>query len=272
MCRSIFADDMARFGFSKWQGTGNDFILVDDRAGAFPSTDGDVIRHLCDRHYGVGSDGLILVQGPRVAGCAYHMEFFNPDGSRSFCGNGSRCAFAFFSAISGGAAAGSVRFTAVDGEHTASGTREQVTIGMRDVKGIEVIEPAIDLVHTGSPHLLVWVDDPGAIDLIAAAHVHRYGPRFKEDGVNVNFLRWKGDRLEMRTYERGVENETLSCGTGVTAAALSAMSRGLAQGMCAVHTRGGDLLVEAERTKEGGFRSISLAGPVREVFQGVFDI
>ncbi len=200
------------------------------------------------------------------------MEFFNPDASQSFCGNGSRCSFAFYSKLGEGHPQGILRFTAIDGEHTAVWTDDLVSIGMRDVPGIERISEHIDFIHTGSPHLLVWVDEPEAIDIVPAAHVHRYGERFNKDGVNVNFLRWKDRRLEMRTYERGVEGETLSCGTGVTAAALSAMSRGLVTVACEVRTRGGDLQVMAERTASGGFQAISLAGPVREVFKGEIDI
>lgn len=269
-CQRIFADYMARIVFAKWQGTGNDFIVVDDRPGAFPSKDLELVRRLCDRHFGVGSDGLILIQAPKAAGTSYHMEFFNPDASQSFCGNGSRCAFAFYSALPRDHAKGTLRFTAIDGEHTASTLGGLVSIGMREVNGIERISEHIDFIHTGSPHLLVWVDDPEAIDIVPAAHVHRYGERFKMEGVNVNFLRWQNGAVEMRTYERGVEGETLSCGTGVTAAALSAMARSLVAGTCEVRTRGGGLRVSAE-VEGHGFRSISLAGPAAHVFDGEWE-
>lgn len=262
---------MARIPFSKWQGTGNDFIVVDDREGRFPSNDLELVRRLCDRHFGIGSDGLILVQTPRQEGTAYHMEFFNPDASQSFCGNGSRCAYAAWAQVQPKATlrheAAPVRFTAIDGEHAASMTDGLVVIGMRDVASVERIAEGIDLIHTGSPHLLVWVNDPEAVDIVPAAHVHRYGERFRKEGVNVNFLRWNNGKVEMRTYERGVEGETLSCGTGVTAAALSAMGRGSVTGMCEVRTRGGDLRVSASREGQG-FRSITLAGPARHVFNG----
>jgi diaminopimelate epimerase len=276
VCQCIFADDMARLTFSKWQGTGNDFIVVDDRDGRFPSTDHHLVRHLCDRHFGIGSDGLILIQTSKTEGTAYHMEFFNPDASQSFCGNGSRCAFAAFSLAQGHPQgtlrSETIRFTAIDGEHAAIWSAGLVSIGMRDVAGIERIDDRMDFIHTGSPHLLIWVEDPEAIDIIAQARIHRYGARFKKEGVNVNFLCWKKDHLEMRTYERGVEGETLSCGTGVTAAALSAMDRGLSKDVCAVLTRGGELRVSAERSFDGGFRSITLAGPVKEVFSGEVEI
>ena len=274
VCQPIFADDMARLTFSKWQGTGNDFIVVDDRHGGFPSTDHRLVRHLCDRHFGIGSDGLILIQVPKAAHTDYHMEFFNPDASQSFCGNGSRCAFAAWSQGQPQAILRSdtARFTANDGEHTAAWSEGLVSIGMRDVAGIERMDDRMDFIHTGSPHLLVWVDDPEAIDVIPEARIHRYGPRYKAEGVNVNFLRWQDGHVEMRTYERGVEGETLSCGTGVTAAALSAMRRGYAVSTCHVHTRGGDLRVDAQASVAGGFQAITLSGPVKEVFTGVIGI
>ncbi|MFZ1686773.1 MAG: diaminopimelate epimerase [Flavobacteriales bacterium] len=254
-----------RLAFSKWEGTGNDFIVVDDRLGTFPVHDIPFVRQLCDRHFGVGSDGMILLQLSKQAGTDYHMEFFNPDGSKSFCGNGSRCAFAFQSMLLHTKTP--VQFSAIDGVHSASWQQDDVAIGMRDVGSVEHIDVNTDFIHTGSPHLLCWVDDPEAIDIVQAAHVHRYGARFRTEGVNVNFLRWASGCIEMRTYERGVEAETLSCGTGVTAAALGAMALGHVSGICQVRTRGGDLRVEATKVGEG-FTGISLIGPVRHVFNG----
>lgn len=264
---------MGALQFSKWEGTGNDFILIDDRDAAFPSDDLVLVRRLCDRHFGIGSDGLILVR-PGVD-VDYDMEFFNPDGSRSFCGNGSRCAFAFHSSLQGQASRGArqlIRFKAIDGMHTAQWEGDQVRIGMRDVVGVEHVATHIDLIHTGSPHLLIWVDDPDVIDLLPAAHEHRHGARFKSEGVNVNFLTWRDGHLHMRTYERGVEAETLSCGTGVTAAALDAMHRGLVQDECEVRTRGGVLRVNAKAESEDRFVDIALTGPVREVYRGEANI
>jgi diaminopimelate epimerase len=255
--------------FAKWQGTGNDFILVDDRQGSFPSTDGVLVRRLCDRHFGIGSDGLILLQAPREAGHAYHMEFFNPDGSKSFCGNGSRCAYGFWSAVTGDRSA--VRFSAIDGAHTAAWHEGLVRIGMRDVAGVERIDACTDRANTGSPHLLVWVDDPAVIDVVPQARAIRYNAEYAAVGINVNFIRWANDRVEMRTYERGVEEETLSCGTGVTAAALSAMARGHVASACAVSTKGGELRVDAVPDGHGGYGQVHLSGPVAPVFTGQFE-
>lgn len=252
--------------FAKWEGTGNDFILVDDRAGTFPVEDLGLVRRLCDRHFGVGSDGLILLQRPSDPGHAYHMEFFNPDGSKSFCGNGSRCAYGFWSTLTGDRRP--VRFSAVDGDHAAAWSDGLVRIAMRDVERVEHLDDRTDRIHTGSPHLLVWVDDPAAVEIIPEARRIRYNAEYAKSGINVNFIRSLGGRVEMRTYERGVEDETLSCGTGVTAAALAAMSRGLAGASCEVVTRGGALRVEAERASGAGFIHVHLAGPVRHVFTG----
>ncbi len=256
--------------FSKWHGTGNDFILVDDRTGIFPSDDKGLITRLCDRHFGIGSDGLILVQRPSQ-GSDYHMEFFNPDGSKSFCGNGSRCAFGFWRTIAG--AKDHARFTAVDGAHEASLDGEDVRLSLAAPRSIERIDEHVHLINTGSPHLIVVVDDPGSVDLIAEAHKYRYNERFSREGVNVNFVRWRNGRVEMRTYERGVEGETLSCGTGVTAAAIDAVHRGATRASnVPVHTRGGELRVDLSTDSAGSVTAVDLIGPAQEVFQGTITI
>ena len=267
--KAIFAADMAIIPFSKWHGTGNDFIVVDDRDGIMPADAAAIARKLCDRHFGIGSDGLILLRQPEMEGTDYHMEFLNPDGSRSFCGNGSRCAFAFRSLLIGDRAA--AKFTAIDGLHEAKWSEGEVEITMRDVQGIEFLDGNMDLLNTGSPHLVIWTEDPAAVDIVPAAHEYRYGARFAKEGVNVNFVRWHDDRLEMRTYERGVEAETLSCGTGVTAAALSAIARGYGIDGIAVTTPGGALRVSARRSGIG-FADIVLRGPVKEVFKGEVEL
>ncbi len=269
--------------FAKWQGTGNDFILVDDRARAFPEADLDLVRRLCDRHFGIGSDGLILIQPPQQEGTDFHMQFFNPDGSQSFCGNGSRCAFAFWRTLMSDDPASltgrstSARFTAIDGKHGAD-VRGILEVGVTLVppRDVEVVDEHVDFIHTGSPHLLVWVDDPMTMDLVPEAHRFRYSERFAKEGVNVNFVQWdpRLERLVMRTYERGVEAETLSCGTGVTAAALDAIHRKVANDTAVtVKTRGGTLRVEAYYDAIGRPPvSVTLIGPVRQVFTGMVNM
>lgn len=250
--------------FSKWQGTGNDFIVVDDRAEQFPAHDLDLVRRLCDRHFGIGSDGLVLIRPATTADVDYHMEFFNPDGSRSFCGNGSRCAFGAWSGLTGGKSA---RFSAVDGMHTARWQDGGIAIGMRSVDAVVAVDAATDRIHTGSPHELVWVADPAQVDVLTEGARRRYATELAPGGTNVNFLAVMDGVLQVRTYERGVEAETLSCGTGVTAAALSAIARGQAASPVRVRTPGGELLVEAY-ARAGGFEEVRLIGPAEEVFTG----
>jgi diaminopimelate epimerase len=255
--------------FAKWHGTGNDFILADDRKSDFPAGDLALIQRLCDRHLGIGSDGLILIQPARDPSTRFHMEFFNPDGSRSFCGNGSRCAYAFWSGLAGERSEAS--FTAIDGVHEAQWKAENVSVTLRPVDRVVRESVAVDFIQNGSPHELVWVDDPETVDLIAEGRRRRYDPSRGPGGTNVNFLKVAGGSLHMRTYERGVEDETLSCGTGVVAAALSALSREELVSPVKVITRGGTLSVEAEADGEG-WRNIRLTGPVVEVYTGKIQI
>jgi diaminopimelate epimerase len=256
--------------FAKWHGTGNDFILIDDRTGSFPASD-ELVQRLCDRHFGIGSDGLILIQAPREAGADFHMEFFNPDASKSFCGNGSRCAFAFWSGLCGNAASAS--FTAIDGVHQGEWRDGPVSVTLRDVAAVKRGSdgPDVDFIHNGSPHELVWVDDPAAVAIMTEGPQRRYASAHAPAGTNVNFMRVRNGGVEMRTYERGVEAETLSCGTGVVAAALSALGRGEVQAPVTVNTPGGELSVEA-RLHDGGASGIRLIGPVAHVFNGIVQI
>jgi len=258
--------------FAKWQGTGNDFIMVDDRDGRLPADDPAFVRHLCDRHFGIGSDGLIAIRAPYVPGTDFHMEFFNPDGSKSFCGNGSRCAFAFWSSLNGGLANAS--FTAIDGVHEGAWRGGEVAITLPPVThSDEVLEDELeDFIHTGSPHLLIWVDDVDAVDLVVDAPPRRYTTRFGPGGTNVNYVQPYGAGIRMRTFERGVEAETLSCGSGVVAAALGAMARRGVSAPVPVLTRGGNLSVEAEHGPEGRFVSLRLVGPATHVYDGMIDI
>ena len=257
--------------FAKWHGTGNDFILVDDRDGSFPS-DNALVQRLCDRHFGIGSDGLILVQAPRAAGMHFHMEFFNPDASRSFCGNGSRCAFAFWSGLQGNDH--DALFTAVDGEHVGRWRGKDVSITVLYVGFVDqgVDGPTVDFIHTGSPHELVWVEDTEAVEIMEEGPQRRYSLHRAPGGTNVNFVQLMGDGLRMRTFERGVEAETLSCGSGVVAAALSAIHRHSLPSPVTVLTRGGTLHVEASLVDREGFDAIRLIGPVQHVFTGSVSI
>lgn len=255
--------------FAKWHGTGNDFIVVDDRAGTFPA-DSVVVQRLCDRHFGIGSDGLILIQNPRGSGSAFHMEFFNPDASRSFCGNGSRCAFAAWSRNHGDAP--SATFSAIDGLHTGAWRNGSVAISLGDVASVARTSDAVDFIRNGSPHEVVWVADPAAVHIMDEGPKRRYAPAHAPGGTNVNFVQVIDGTVHMRTYERGVEAETLSCGTGVVAAALSALHRGVVVAPVPVVAPGGRLSVEAEASALGGFTGLTLIGPVEHVFTGTIDL
>lgn len=257
--------------FAKWHGTGNDFILIDDRDRSFPAVEA-LVQRLCDRHFGIGSDGLILIRPASEPDTQFHMEFFNPDASRSFCGNGSRCAFAFWSGLTGGSTA--ARFSAIDGLHAGAWRDGLVAVTLRDVATIQRGKDGgrVDFVQNGSPHELVWVEDPAAVAIMVDGPQRRYAAEHAPGGVNVNFVRVQQGVVEMRTYERGVEAETLSCGTGVVAAALSALQRGLVQDPVAVRTPGGDLVVEAHLDAAGGASGIRLIGPVEHVFDGTIAI
>lgn len=272
--RAIFVVSHMTIPFSKWQGTGNDFIVIDDRAGTFSMIDEPIVRRLCDRHFGIGSDGLIVVRSPKLDGTAFHMEFLNPDGSRSFCGNGSRCAFAFWRQLQEvpcpvGMA---VLFSAYDGEHRAMTLPDgHVAIAMKRPRDHERASERMDLWNTGSPHVVLWVDDPERVDVVTEGRKVRNSERYGVAGVNVNFTAMVDGVVHMRTYERGVEDETLSCGTGVTAAALSARSRGLVStDEVPILTRGGELRVDLRDGDGSG--EVLLCGPAVEVFSGSITI
>jgi len=251
--------------FSKYQGTGNDFVMVDDRLLSFPTANLSVIQKICHRKYGVGSDGLILIQADSEAD--FYMNFFNPDGSQSYCGNGSRCAVHFANTI--GAIGNTCTYRAIDGLHQGqilkNGWVETSILPVSEIKKIEEDY----FINTGSPHLILFSDNIEEIDIIEPARKIRYDARYSPGGTNVNFVeRLNSSSIRMRTYERGVEDETLSCGTGVTAAALAVMKE---SGIISVETRGGKLQVEATKTTTG-FEHIKLSGPAELVFNGEMEL
>ena len=265
-CCALFGGGGIAMEFVKMHGLGNDFIVM--KIPTCPQNIAELAQKWCDRHFGIGSDGLILVQPPGRPGTEFHMEFFNPDGSRSFCGNGSRCAFAFWSLLNGRASDG--RFTAIDGIHEGSWEGDEVIITLpRSQCVLRCVDgPQVDAVHTGSPHELVWVPDVELVDIGIDGPVRRYAERHGSGGSNVNYVQPWMHGIRMRTYERGVEAETLSCGSGVVAAALSAIERGLAKAPVRVVARGGVLTVEAVRAEDGSYQQVRLKGPVQEVYTG----
>lgn len=257
---------MPSISFYKYQGTGNDFVMIDNRNLIFDKTNLALVTDLCDRRFGIGADGVILIEN--CSSSDFEMIYFNPDGSQSLCGNGSRCAVMFAKFL--GMIENETNFTAIDGEHYARIEEEQVFLKMHDVDVFEEINDDY-LIDTGSPHYIKYVSSVDNIDPVSEGRKVRYSDRFKEKGVNVNFLEKVGeDSLKIRTYERGVENETLSCGTGCTAAALSL---GINNDISSVNLRaiGGDLKVDF-RKEDDKFTNIYLIGPAKQVFKGEIEV
>lgn len=256
--------------FVKYQGTGNDFILIDDRSLLFDESPG-VISQLCDRHFGIGADGLLLLRNSD--GFDFGMIYYNSDGSpATFCGNGGRCIAAFAGSL--GIASAEFYFKAADGPHKASilshsGNVSLVKLQMKDALIYESLQDHVYL-NSGTYHYIEFHEDPDSVNLVDYARKIRYDARFEPHGTNVNIVKIDGLELWVRTYEKGVEDETLSCGTGVTASAIAASLR-TSGTHWVVHTRGGNLEVGFNRNGDT-FTDIYLQGPATRVFEGTFSI
>ena len=269
--------------FFKYQGTGNDFIMVDQRERIWLTrADQPRIEKLCDRRFGIGGDGLILLQNhPEFD---FEMIYFNADGRESsMCGNGGRCIAAFAQNLR--IVENKARFLAIDGPHEAvmrpsfdiktyeASTSMWVELKMSDVQTIENQADSA-ILNTGSPHFVLFKKSLDGLDVFSEGKKIRYSEPFKKEGINVNFVEKTGPTsLRVLTYERGVEAETLSCGTGVTAAALAFVSKEkwIEKGIweIKIQTKGGDLVVKMELDGKGGFQNIWLCGPAKEVFSGI---
>ncbi len=257
--------------FSKYQGAGNDFVIIDDRTQRFDRSNIRLVASLCERKFGIGADGLILVGEKK--GYDFEMIYYNADGGlSSMCGNGGRCIVDF--ALRHGISKGTLtHFLAVDGPHEAIAGRGSIRLKMKDVVQIEETDEYCFL-DTGSPHYVKLIEGLALYDVYHEGHHIRYSPRFRANGTNVNFIERIPGYLYVRTYERGVEDETLACGTGVTAAVLVASLKGLCgkEGACDVKTPGGKLKVFFKRTGEHSFTDIWLQGPAVEVYRGEVEI
>ena len=257
--------------FTKYQGTGNDFVLIDQREQKFIAHDNiETIQRICDRKFGIGADGLILLENHD--NYDYEMIYFNADGrTSSMCGNGGRCITAFAKQI--GAAVEENTFLAIDGQHISRYQKDGVvSINMSNVKDIENGDDFY-IIDTGSPHYIIFVEDIDDIDIKAQGEAIRYSEKFKENGINVNFVEIKGDHILVATYERGVEDETLSCGTGVTAAAIAFAihtKKGLGEHQVAIQTKGGELSVNFTAAPDQTFQDVWLNGKATKVFTGEY--
>lgn len=254
--------------FYKYQGTGNDFVIIDNRDGKISLT-GAQVKHLCNRRFGVGSDGLMLLQ--QLAGYDFEMIYYNSDGrAGSMCGNGGRCLTKF--AYDLGIHKTRYLFMAADGEHEATlGEHGWIQLKMKDVNGITDLHGDVVL-DTGSPHYVKAVENVMNIDVYKEGRDIRYSREYEDTGINVNFVENEDRRIIVRTYERGVEDETFSCGTGVTASALVFAHNDNGFNRIEVQTKGGYLAVEFDKTGEQSFENIWLCGPAHFVFKGEFNV
>ena len=260
--------------FSKYQATGNDFVLIDNRSGKY-SFSPEQVRLICDRKFGIGADGLMLIE--RHPHAHFNLQYFNSDGSQSLCGNGSRAAVRMAAAL--GLVNGKAKFEAFDGLHDAEILEDGIIrLKMNNVSEVKSYGESF-FINTGSPHYIRFVSQVEDYPVFEEGRKIRYESQFSPGGTNVNFVQLgTGNSIFVRTYERGVEDETLSCGTGVTAAALAASLKGLTSPV-SVRTRGGELRVEfkaasaaVQADSRGKFEDIYLTGPAKLVFEGDLEL
>lgn len=262
---------MQKIQFSKMHGAGNDFIILTEKE--FSTVQSiEQVQFLCHRRLGVGSDGIIII-GPHDV-FDFKMRFINPDGSEGmFCGNGSRCAVA--KAYELGWMGKTGEFEAVDGPHKAIyHGPEDIEVQMIDIQEIQSRLRGY-FVQTGAPHYVEVVQDLAAVDVEQVGRAVRYDLRFAPEGTNANFIEFHQGSLRIRTYERGVEKETLACGTGITAAAISYHHQLMSEDVVLdylVIARGGKVRITARLDEEGIYRNVKMRGPVKEVFQATIDI
>lgn len=265
---------MSLIYFTKYHGTANDFVIIDERStDEFDVENVELIRQMCDRRTGIGADGLMLIKTHEREDIDFEMLYFNADGRpSSMCGNGGRC-------ITLAASRCSLFFERArflfDGDvymATFDSARNWVSLKMQDVLEIHKNEEDYVL-DTGSPHYVKFVEEI-PVNVKEAGSEIRYSPAFQEEGINVNFVMWKDEKLHVLTYERGVEDETFSCGTGVTAAAICwAEKINLEEGihLIPILTKGGELELSYEKTASG-YRNIFLKGPAVKVYEGAYDV
>ena len=256
--------------FFKYQGTGNDFVIIDNRDGKYNSLTTEQVNFLCDRRFGIGADGLMLLN--TLTGYDFEMKYYNSDGKESsMCGNGGRCLVKF--AYDCGIQKTKYKFLAVDGDHEA--TIQPDGLVALKMNGVGEVKNDHDnfILNTGSPHYVKLTGDVMHLDVYKKGKEIRYSKPFEKEGINVNFVEQTEapDKIIVRTYERGVEDETYSCGTGVTAAALVCHHNEAGFNRVEVTTKGGDLSVEYDKIGDQ-FKNIWLNGPAIKVFEGSIEI
>lgn len=259
---------MSEITFHKYHGNGNDFIIIDNRKGILDGTETDWFHRLCQRRFGVGADGVILLNSNERYD--FEMKYYNADGREStMCGNGGRCVVKFAKSL--GLINDKTEFLAVDGVH--EGIIEpngRVRLKMQDIKGIESHD-ADFVVDTGSPHFIRFVDDLQQVDVFKSGRTIRNQPEFIQEGINVNFIETNGDILNVRTYERGVEEETYSCGTGIVAAALIGsviLHKPSGDYQFQLQSQGGPFEVAFKKGVDNTFTDVWLIGGATFIFEG----
>jgi len=260
-----------KLNFFKYQGTGNDFILADNRKNEYNSLTQKQIHQLCDRRFGIGADGVMLLN--ERTGYDFEMKYYNADGKEgSMCGNGGRCMIKFVYHL--GIHREMYKFLAVDGMHEAEiDTDGIVSLRMKDVRMIRKFHNDY-ILDTGSPHYIKLVTHVMDMDVYKKGYEIRHSKEFEDEGINVNFVEQtdEPDKIIVRTFERGVEDETLSCGTGVTAAALVCYHNENGFNEVEVKTLGGHISVEFDRIDDNRYENIWLCGPAEKVFEGSVEI
>lgn len=254
--------------FYKYQGAGNDFVMIDNRDGNFP-VNKETIEKICDRNFGIGADGLILLENDSETD--FRMVYFNSDGNEStMCGNGGRCIVRFAHDLD--VTNENMTFNAIDGLHHAVVDGETIRLRMIDIKEVEDHDRYL-FMNTGSPHHVEFVDNVQNVDVYNRGKKIRNGAPYFETGSNINFVEvLPNQTLKIRTYERGVEDETLACGTGITAAAIASYIRGFVKdNVISIEALGGKLSVNFDE-KNNTFENIWLNGPAVRVFEGEIEI
>ena len=261
---------MITLSFYKYQGTGNDFIILDNRLGLYNNINSKQVAHLCSRKFGIGADGLMLMNTKE--GFDFEMIYYNADGNTStMCGNGGRCMIRF--AYHMGLHNYTYRFLAVDGIHEGEiDLNNIIRLKMSNVSSV-IFQNSHAVLNTGSPHFVKFVHDIMNVDVVETGRNIRESKPYFEEGINVNFVEsMDDDAIYVRTYERGVEDETMSCGTGVTAAALVSAHNSRGFNRVEVRTLGGKLSVEFEKISDTEFQDIWLCGPAELVFKGELEL
>lgn len=256
--------------FAKYQGTGNDFVIIDNRDKKYDGLTKEQVALLCDRRFGIGADGLMLLNAH--PGYDFEMKYYNSDGRESsMCGNGGRCLTKFANDI--GIIKSDYKFIAIDGQHEASINLDGiVALKMSDVNDVQYNRGNY-ILNTGSPHFVTLTNDVMHVDVFKKGREIRYSEEFKDQGINVNFVEQteEPDKIIVRTYERGVEDETYSCGTGVTASALVCSHNDNGFNRVEVQTKGGELSVEFDKIGDR-YQNVWLNGPAIKVFEGTVEI